>query len=73
MSMTLKAGTILILLKLSIQIQKQGMITYTDFCFLTNILATPHRYLDIAFLAFDITGDGEIEAKVRNHIIIFTI
>ena len=30
-----------------------------------NILATPLRYLDIAFLAFDITGDGEIEAKVR--------
>ena len=29
-----------------------------------NILATPLRYLDIAFLAFDITGDGEIEAKV---------
>ena len=33
-----------------------------------NILATPLRYLDIAFLAFDITGDGEIEAKVRTRI-----
>ena len=29
-----------------------------------NILATPYRYLDIAFLAFDITGDGAIHAKV---------
>jgi len=45
------------------KIQKQGLLTYTDFCFLMNILATPLRYLDIAFLAFDITGDGEIEAK----------
>jgi hypothetical protein len=32
-----------------------------------NILATPFRYLDIAFLAFDITGDGEIEAKVTKN------
>ena len=32
-----------------------------------NILATPFRYLDIAFLAFDITGDGEIEAKVSQN------
>ena len=46
------------------QIQRQGLITYTDFCFMMNILATPYRYLDIAFLAFDITGDGAIHAKV---------
>ena len=46
------------------QIQRQGLITYTDFCFMMNILATPYRYLDIAFLAFDITGDSTIHAKV---------
>ena len=46
------------------QIQQKGLLSYTDFCFLMNILATPFRHLDIAFLAFDITGDGEIEAKV---------
>jgi len=45
------------------KIQRQGLITYTDFCFMMNILATPYRYLDIAFLAFDITGDGAIHAK----------
>jgi len=42
------------------KIQRNGLITYTDFCFLMNILATPSRYLDVAFLAFDITADGMI-------------
>jgi len=45
------------------KIQRQGLLSYTDFCFLMNVLATPRRYLDIAFLAFDITGDEEIDAK----------
>ncbi len=47
-----------------LQIQKEGLLSYTDFCFLMNILATPRRYLDVAFLAFDISGDGNVEAKV---------
>lgn len=45
------------------RIQKQGLLTYTDFCFLMNILAIPMRYLDIAFLAFDITADGHVNAS----------
>jgi len=45
------------------RIQRQGLLTYTDFCFLMNILATPMRYLDIAFLAFDIVADGHINAN----------
>ena len=45
------------------RIQRQGLLTYTDFCFLMNILATPMRYLDIAFLAFDITADGHVNAN----------
>ena len=45
------------------KIQRQGLLSYTDFCFLMNILATPRRYLDIAFLAFDITADGQIDTK----------
>ena len=45
------------------KIQRNGLLTYTDFCFLMNILATPRRYLDIAFLAFDITADGNIDTK----------
>ena len=45
------------------KIQRQGLLSYTDFCFLMNILATPLRYLDIAFLAFDIMADGHINSK----------
>ena len=45
------------------KIQKQGLLSYTDFCFLINILATPSRYLDISFLAFDIIADGNIHAN----------
>ena len=45
------------------KIQRQGLLSYTDFCFLMNILATPLRYLDIEFLAFDITADGNINSN----------
>ena len=45
------------------KIQRQGLLSYTDFCFLMNMLATPRRYLDIAFLAFDVTADGNMAAK----------
>ena len=54
------------------KIQKQGFLSYTDFCFLINILAIPSRHLDVAFLAFDIQADGRIHAneylKVMNKI-----
>jgi len=50
------------------KIQKEGLVSYTDFCFLMNILAIPRRYLDIAFLAFDTTADGNVEAKEYLHV-----
>ena len=43
-----------------------GMLTYQDFSFLLNLLSTPRRYLDIGFHCFDVSADGNIEAKV-NH------
>ena len=42
------------------------MLTYIDFAFLLNILSTPRRYMDIAFHAFDVSADGNCEAKVRS-------
>ena len=42
-----------------------GMLTYQDFSFLLNLLSTPRRYLDIGFHCFDVSADGNIEAKVR--------
>merc|ERR1711890_92171 len=49
-------------------IQKGGLLTYIDFIFLTHILATPRRYMDIAFHAFDVSADGDIEAKEFIHV-----
>ena len=47
------------------QIQRNGLLTFVDFSFLLNILSTPRRYMDIAFHAFDVSADGNCEAKVR--------
>ena len=41
-----------------------GLLSYPDFCFLLTLLSTPPRYIDTAFNLFDVTGDGNIEAKV---------
>lgn len=49
-------------------IQQGGLLTYIDFIFLTHILATPRRYMDIAFHAFDVSADGDIEAKEFIHV-----
>merc|ERR1711892_1152034 len=40
-----------------------GLLSYSDFCFLLTMLSTPQRYVDTAFNLFDVTGDGNIEAK----------
>ena len=40
------------------------MLSYSDFCFLLTLLSSPVRYIDTAFNLFDVTGDGNIEAKV---------
>ena len=45
-------------------IQKEGMLTYTDFVFLNILLATPKRYINMIFHAFDISADGKINFKV---------
>jgi len=44
-------------------IGKQGLISYSDFCFLLTLLATPPRFIDTAFNMFDVTGDEQIAAK----------
>jgi len=41
----------------------QGLLSYSDFCFLLTLLSTPPRYTETAFNLFDVTGDGNIEAK----------
>jgi len=50
------------------EIQMCGMLTYQDFNFLLNLLATPRRYLDIGFHCFDVSADGNIEAKEFAHV-----
>jgi len=45
------------------EIQKEGLLTYDDFAFMVNILSTPRRYMDIAFHFFDVSADGQVEAK----------
>ena len=45
-------------------IMHQGLLSYTDFHFLLLLMSTPTRYLDIIFRGFDISADGNVEAKV---------
>merc|ERR1711935_875971 len=42
---------------------ENGLLSYSDYCFLLTLLSTPIRFTDTAFNLFDVTGDGEIEAK----------
>ena len=46
------------------EINNHGLITYTDFHFLFLLMSTPRRYVDMIFHAFDVSADGNIEAKV---------
>jgi len=50
------------------KIQENGLLTYIDFVFLTHMVATPRRYIDIAFHAFDISADGIVEAREFIHV-----
>jgi len=45
------------------EINKNGLMTYTDFHFLFLLMSTPRRYVDMIFHAFDVSADGNIEAK----------
>jgi len=49
------------------EIGKCGLLTYNDFCFLLTFLSTPSRYIETAYKMYDITGDGNIEAKEFAH------
>ena len=50
-------------------INDHGLLSYTDFHFLLLLMSTPTRYLDIIFHGFDISADGNVEAKVISSII----
>ena len=54
-------------------IGENGLLTYTDFCFLLAILSTPKRYLDTAFELFDVTGDVKMDAKVHVELYNFNL
>jgi len=45
------------------KIGEQGLLSYTDYCFLLTMLSTPKRYIDTAFEVFDVTGEGQVDAK----------
>ena len=47
------------------EINRKGLMTYTDFHFLFLLMSTPRRYVDMIFHAFDVSADGNIEAKAR--------
>ena len=47
------------------EIGKNGLISYTDYCFLLSLLSTPIRFVDTAFNLFDLTGNEQINAKVN--------
>ena len=44
-------------------IGENGLLSYNDYCFLLTLLSTPTRFIDTAFNVFDLTGDGQMEAK----------
>jgi len=44
-------------------IGEHGLLSYTDYCFLLSLLATPQRFIDTAFNIMDVTGDETVEAK----------
>jgi len=45
------------------KIGEQGLLSYSDYCFLLTVLSTPRRYISTTFNLFDVTGDGTVEAK----------
>ena len=46
------------------RINNKGLLTFTDFHFLFLLMSTPRRYVDMLFHAFDVSADGNVEAKV---------
>ena len=46
------------------KLNSKGLLTLLDFHFLFLLVATPKRYVETIFHAFDISADGKVEAKV---------
>lgn len=46
------------------RIGAHGLLSYSDYCFLLSLLSTPKRFIATAFNLFDVSGDGNIDAKV---------
>uniref|UniRef100_A0A2K5LHS1 Calcium uptake protein 1, mitochondrial n=1 Tax=Cercocebus atys TaxID=9531 RepID=A0A2K5LHS1_CERAT len=40
-----------------------GLISFSDYIFLTTLLSTPQRNFEIAFKMFDLNGDGEVDME----------
>jgi len=45
------------------KIGAHGLLSYSDYCFLLSLLSTPKRFIATAFNLFDVSGDGNIDAK----------
>jgi len=45
------------------ELNQKGFLTILDFHFLCLLSATPQRYVEAIFHAFDISADGKVEAK----------
>jgi len=45
------------------ELNSKGLLTLLDFHFLFLLVATPPRYVETIFHAFDISADGNVEAK----------
>ena len=48
-------------------LNRKGLLTLLDFHFLFLLVATPKRYVETIFHAFDISADGKVEAKVDDN------
>jgi len=51
------------------KINDHGLLTFTDYHFLLLLISTPKRYLDIIFHGFDVSADGNVEAKEFIHVL----
>ena len=40
-----------------------GLICFSDYIFLLNVLNTSRRHFEVAFEMFDLNGDGDVDAK----------
>ena len=40
-----------------------GLICYSDYIFLLNVLNTSRRHFEVTFEMFDLNGDGDVDAK----------